>query len=33
VRAPRLTLIGKEREEVLKIIDEGIANRPDLIKN
>lgn len=30
VRAPRLTLIGKEREEVLKIIDEGIANRPVL---
>jgi len=28
VRAPRLTLIGKEREEVLKIIDDGIATRP-----
>lgn len=33
VRAPRLTLIGKEREKVLKIIDDGIANRPVLIKN
>jgi dihydrodipicolinate synthase/N-acetylneuraminate lyase len=30
VRAPRLTLIGKEREDVLKIIDEGIAGRPVL---
>jgi dihydrodipicolinate synthase/N-acetylneuraminate lyase len=30
VRAPRLILIGKEREEVLKIIDEGIATRPKL---
>jgi dihydrodipicolinate synthase/N-acetylneuraminate lyase len=30
VRAPRLTLIGKEREEVLKIIDDGIATRPVL---
>jgi len=28
VRAPRLTLVGKEREEILKIIDEGIATRP-----
>ena len=28
VRAPRLTLIGKEREEVLKIINDGIAARP-----
>ena len=33
VRAPRLTLIGKEREEVLKIINDGIATRPVLIKN
>jgi len=30
VRAPRLTLVGKEREEVLKIIDDGIATRPFL---
>lgn len=28
VRAPRLILEGKEREEVLKIIDDGIATRP-----
>lgn len=28
VRAPRLTLIGKEREAVLKIINDGIAARP-----
>jgi len=30
VRAPRLTLVGKEREDILKIINEGIANRPVL---
>lgn len=30
VRAPRLALTGKEREEILKIIDDGIANRPSL---
>jgi 1-pyrroline-4-hydroxy-2-carboxylate deaminase len=30
VRAPRLTLIGEERERVLKIINDGIANRPQL---
>ena len=30
VRAPRLTLVGEEREAVLKIIDEGIAKRPKL---
>jgi 1-pyrroline-4-hydroxy-2-carboxylate deaminase len=30
VRAPRLTLVGKEREEVLKIIRDGIKNRPVL---
>jgi 4-hydroxy-tetrahydrodipicolinate synthase len=30
VRAPRLTLVGKEREVVLKIINDGIATRPDL---
>lgn len=28
VRAPRLTIAGKERDEVLKIINDGIANRP-----
>jgi 1-pyrroline-4-hydroxy-2-carboxylate deaminase len=32
VRAPRLTLIGEERERVLKIINEGIATRPMLPK-
>ena len=31
VRAPRLTLVGKEREEVLKVIDDGIATRPVLV--
>jgi len=30
VRAPRLTLIGEERQAVLKIIDDGIAGRPVL---
>ena len=30
VRAPRLTLVGKEREEVLKTINDGIAGRPVL---
>ncbi len=30
VRAPRLTIAGKERDEVLKIINDGIANRPTL---
>ncbi|MCJ0743853.1 dihydrodipicolinate synthase family protein [Pedobacter montanisoli] len=30
VRAPRLQLKGKEREEVLAIIEQGIANRPKL---
>lgn len=30
VRAPRLTIAGKEREEVLKIINDGIAARPGL---
>lgn len=30
VRAPRLTLIGEEREKVLKIINEGVKNRPNL---
>jgi len=30
VRAPRLTLIGEERERVLEIIDEGIRTRPEI---
>ncbi len=30
VRAPRLTLVGDERERVLKIIRDGIASRPKL---
>lgn len=30
VRAPRLILEGEEREKILKIIDDGIANRPNL---
>ena len=30
VRAPRLTLIGEERERVLKVINEAIAARPTL---
>lgn len=30
VRPPRLTLIGEERETVMKIIQEGIASRPKL---
>ena len=30
VRAPRLTLIGEERERVLKIINDGISARPSL---
>ena len=30
VRAPRLTLIGEEREQVLKIINDGISARPIL---
>jgi dihydrodipicolinate synthase/N-acetylneuraminate lyase len=30
VRAPRLTLVGEERERILKIIREGIKNRPNL---
>jgi 1-pyrroline-4-hydroxy-2-carboxylate deaminase len=30
VRAPRLTLIGEERERVLKIINDGINTRPSL---
>ena len=30
VRAPRLTLVGKERETILKTIKEGIESRPKL---
>ncbi|HWH62097.1 MAG TPA: dihydrodipicolinate synthase family protein [Ginsengibacter sp.] len=30
VRQPRLTLVGEERERVLKIINDGIASRPNL---
>jgi dihydrodipicolinate synthase/N-acetylneuraminate lyase len=30
VRAPRLALVGKEREDILKIINDGIATRPAL---
>lgn len=32
VRAPRLPLAGQERARVLKIIEEGIANRPSVPK-
>jgi dihydrodipicolinate synthase/N-acetylneuraminate lyase len=30
VRAPRLTLTGSERDRILKIINDGIASRPEL---
>lgn len=30
VRAPRLTIKGEERERILKIINDGVANRPKL---
>lgn len=30
VRAPRLALVGEERERILKIINDGIATRPKL---
>lgn len=30
VRLPRLTLIGEERERVLKVINDGIVSRPEL---
>ncbi|SDD00678.1 4-hydroxy-tetrahydrodipicolinate synthase [Niabella drilacis] len=30
VRAPRLTLVGEEREQILNIINRGIATRPDV---
>ncbi len=32
VRGPRLTLVGEERKRILKIINDGIASRPDLNK-
>jgi 4-hydroxy-tetrahydrodipicolinate synthase len=32
VRAPRLTLVGEERKRVLKIIHDGIKNRPKIPK-
>jgi 4-hydroxy-tetrahydrodipicolinate synthase len=32
VRAPRLTLAGEERQQILKIIHDGIANRPKVPK-
>ena len=31
VRTPRLILEGEERKNILKIIDEGILNRPELV--
>lgn len=30
VRAPRLTLVGAEREKILKVIDSSLASRPQL---
>jgi 4-hydroxy-tetrahydrodipicolinate synthase len=30
VRAPRLTLVGEERQHVLKVIRDGLAHRPQL---
>ena len=30
VRAPRLPLFGAERTHVLKVIEEGLKNRPQL---
>jgi len=32
VRAPRLTLVGEERKQILKIIHDGIENRPKIPK-
>ncbi len=32
VREPRLTLVGEERERIIKIINDGLANRPILEK-
>ena len=29
VRAPRLPLTGSERKEILKVIHDGIANKPE----
>jgi 4-hydroxy-tetrahydrodipicolinate synthase len=31
VRAPRLKLIGEERERILKVIAEGLKTRPVLL--
>jgi len=33
VRAPRLPLIGEERQQILRVIHKGIAERPKLMKN
>ena len=30
MRSPRLTLVGEERDNVLKVINDGIATRPVL---
>jgi 4-hydroxy-tetrahydrodipicolinate synthase len=30
VRPPRLKLVGEERERILKIISDGLKNRPDI---
>jgi 4-hydroxy-tetrahydrodipicolinate synthase len=30
VRSPRLTLVGEERGQILKIIEDGIATRPSV---
>ena len=30
VRAPRLDLVGQEREEILAIVREGIGDRPQI---
>jgi dihydrodipicolinate synthase/N-acetylneuraminate lyase len=30
VRAPRLPLVGEERKRVVKIIQDGIASRPEV---
>ena len=32
VRAPRMVLVGEERERVLRIIRQGIASRPKIAK-
>lgn len=33
VRPPRLTLVGEERKQILRLIHEGIASRPKLVKD